>query len=188
MKGITLTQPWASLIAGGAKTIETRSWRTPHRGPLAIHAAKGLGGIFPGAGEEDLDILCMADDWREAIWPGGAPDAERPSAELPRGAIVATCELVAIVPTSDALAFDFIEDERLFGNYEDGRWAWVLADVRAVKPPVEIPKGLVTDYRGVWQVPPGVLDLLRTTEPVPVAAAEARSSGTPSRPSGGGHG
>ena len=42
MKALTLTQPWASLVACGAKTIETRSWRTPYRGPVAIHAAKGF--------------------------------------------------------------------------------------------------------------------------------------------------
>ncbi len=39
MKAITLWQPWASLIAIGAKKIETRSWATKYRGPLAIHAA-----------------------------------------------------------------------------------------------------------------------------------------------------
>lgn len=38
MKALTLHQPWASLIALGYKTIETRSWATSHRGPLAIHA------------------------------------------------------------------------------------------------------------------------------------------------------
>ena len=40
MKAISLWQPWASAIAIGEKTIETRSWWTPHRGALAIHAAK----------------------------------------------------------------------------------------------------------------------------------------------------
>lgn len=40
MKAITLWQPWASLIAIGAKKYETRSWKTNYRGPIAIHAAK----------------------------------------------------------------------------------------------------------------------------------------------------
>ena len=39
MKALTLRQPWASLIADGRKTIETRTWRTRYRGPLAIHAS-----------------------------------------------------------------------------------------------------------------------------------------------------
>lgn len=38
MKALTLRQPWASLIGCGVKTIETRSWSTRYRGPIAIHA------------------------------------------------------------------------------------------------------------------------------------------------------
>ena len=40
MKALSLWQPWASLVALRVKTIETRSWSTSYRGPLAIHAAK----------------------------------------------------------------------------------------------------------------------------------------------------
>ncbi|MFV0399180.1 MAG: ASCH domain-containing protein [Oscillospiraceae bacterium] len=39
MKAITIWQPWASLLACGAKKYETRSWVTSYRGPIAIHAA-----------------------------------------------------------------------------------------------------------------------------------------------------
>lgn len=40
MKGLTLHQPWASLIADGRKTFETRGWSHPYRGLIAIHAGK----------------------------------------------------------------------------------------------------------------------------------------------------
>lgn len=40
MNAISLWQPWASLVAAGIKRIETRSWGTNFRGPIAIHAAK----------------------------------------------------------------------------------------------------------------------------------------------------
>lgn len=40
MKAISLWQPWASLIAAGVKSIETRGWPTNYRGQIAIHAAK----------------------------------------------------------------------------------------------------------------------------------------------------
>ena len=40
MKALTLWQPWASLIASGAKTLEIRGRNTNYRGELAIHAAK----------------------------------------------------------------------------------------------------------------------------------------------------
>ena len=39
MRAISLWQPWASLIADGRKSIETRHWPTAVRGPVAIHAA-----------------------------------------------------------------------------------------------------------------------------------------------------
>lgn len=40
MKVLTVRQPWASLIIGGHKDIENRSWTTHYRGPLAIHAGQ----------------------------------------------------------------------------------------------------------------------------------------------------
>ena len=39
MKALSVKQPWAELIALGAKPIEVRTWRTDYRGPLAIVAS-----------------------------------------------------------------------------------------------------------------------------------------------------
>lgn len=39
MKTLAIRQPWISLIAEGDKTIEVRSWRTNHRGPLLLVAS-----------------------------------------------------------------------------------------------------------------------------------------------------
>jgi len=36
LKAISIHQPFASLIAQGTKTIETRSWKTEYRGDLLI--------------------------------------------------------------------------------------------------------------------------------------------------------
>lgn len=40
MRALSVKQPWASLIRDGVKTLEVRSWRTHHRGPLLIVASK----------------------------------------------------------------------------------------------------------------------------------------------------
>jgi len=40
MKAISLHQPWATWIAEGKKTIETRTWPTRYRGPLLICSSK----------------------------------------------------------------------------------------------------------------------------------------------------
>lgn len=37
---LSVRQPWAALLAAGAKTLEIRSWLTHYRGPVLIHAAK----------------------------------------------------------------------------------------------------------------------------------------------------
>lgn len=40
MKVLTIREPWASLILEGKKTIETRTWKTKHRGTILLHASK----------------------------------------------------------------------------------------------------------------------------------------------------
>ncbi len=40
MKALTICQPYAEMIARGEKVIENRTWPTPYRGPLVIHAGK----------------------------------------------------------------------------------------------------------------------------------------------------
>ena len=42
MKVITIKQPWATLITLGYKQYEFRTWQTKYRGPLLIHAGKGI--------------------------------------------------------------------------------------------------------------------------------------------------
>jgi hypothetical protein len=37
---LSVKQPWAALLALGAKTIEVRTWKTHRRGPVLIHASK----------------------------------------------------------------------------------------------------------------------------------------------------
>ena len=41
MKALSLRQPYASFIAIGKKTIETRTWATNYRGKLLIVSSKG---------------------------------------------------------------------------------------------------------------------------------------------------
>jgi hypothetical protein len=42
MQAISIRQPWATLIVHAGKTIENRSWPTKFRGPVLIHASKGM--------------------------------------------------------------------------------------------------------------------------------------------------
>jgi len=168
IKALTLTQPWASLMAIGVKTIETRSWKTGYRGPVAIHAGKGLGGLGNGATEGDLYDLCRSEPFRSALSAGRIDSP----GDLPRGSIVAVgtlaqCERTRLdghLHPDVAGRFIVAPDEEAFGNYDAGRWAWMFNSVTALPEPVVIPKGAVVDYRGLWDVPTALaLDVFART-------------------------
>lgn len=42
MKCLTVWQPWTDLIVKGVKDVENRSYSRSYRGPLLIHAARGI--------------------------------------------------------------------------------------------------------------------------------------------------
>lgn len=59
MKAISIHQPFASLIASGEKTIETRRWATKYRGDLLIVSTQKKNKLFP-----DLPlgrVLCVVE-------------------------------------------------------------------------------------------------------------------------------
>lgn len=142
MKALSLTQPWATLVAIGAKKIETRSWRTSYRGPLAIHAAKG----FPARARDLYDTNSRI---RYALQADHKVRVADSALVLPRGAIVATCCLLDCVPVEQ---IDLTYLERSFGDYTPGRWGWLLADIKPLKTPIPA-KGAL----GLWTISEGAL-------------------------------
>lgn len=59
MKALSIKQPWASMIARGEKTIETRTWRTKYRGPLLIVSSKkpAIKGLPAGMAMVVVDLV-----------------------------------------------------------------------------------------------------------------------------------
>ena len=156
MKVITLSQPWATLVAIGAKKIETRSWSTTYRGSLAIHAAAGLG---PVGGKSGLAFQCCCEPFLSTLRAAGIRHHE----DLPLGAIVAVCDLFDCRPMTEAAPgkigwfaivgntptyWDLTDQERAFGDYSAGRYAWLLANVRALPEPIPA-KGALS----LWEYP-----------------------------------
>lgn len=148
MKALTLTQPWATLVAIGAKRIETRSWETMYRGPLAIHAAKG----FPKWAKE----TCCEPLFHEALYTAGYEIGMKSFEILPLGGVVATCRLVTckliVEPGSMSGGNSMIaprEPEQSFGDYAPGRFAWLLEDVEQLPEPIPA-KGAP----GLWEWEP----------------------------------
>lgn len=119
MKVITLTQPWASLMACDAKRWETRSWKTEYRGFLAIHAAKS----FP----RDCRQMCNLKVFRNALFK----DVTVAPETLPLGAIIAVGILVDVQPTI-LVKPDF--PESVFGNYDPNRFVWMFEHIQRIEP------------------------------------------------------
>lgn len=107
MKAISLWQPWASLIACGAKPYETRSWAPSVSmigQPIAIHAAKK---IDKGAAEFAQELMFgqhqpggyPLSDELEASWGGEGCSDEIMGvfgqAVMPIGCVVAIARLDA---------------------------------------------------------------------------------------------
>ena len=119
MRAISLWQPWATAIALGLKTIETRHWSTTYRGPLAIHAAKRW------TVEEREFARESAETW-------GAPFLATP----PLGCIVAVVELIACERSEALVRSGISPSDTWFGNFGPGRFGWRLANIRAIAEPL----------------------------------------------------
>jgi hypothetical protein len=127
MKALTLTQPWATLVAIGAKRIETRSWSTKYTGPIAIHAAKG----FPVPAKTFTGSPFVA----EALCLGHFGNLEPYWKQLPIGVVIGTVTLMGCRFTQDIVG-EISERERTFGDYSYGRYAWFLSDPVLFEEPV----------------------------------------------------
>ena len=113
MYGLTLHQPWATLISDGRKAYETRSWKTAYRGLLLIHAGKRkpLARDLQRFGYEKQDLVL--------------------------GAVICIATLADCILMDDSFISSISSDEYQAGHWETGRYAWHLIDVRPLETPIE---------------------------------------------------
>lgn len=127
MKVITLIQPWGSLIALGEKKIETRSWKTDYRGPLLIHAGMKVN-------------ICS----KKGIFKNVLETHGYTKETLPTGLIIAKCNLVDCLEIVQAgvcygtlsNGMEVSGNEYQFGDYQIGRYAWLLKNIELLKDPI----------------------------------------------------
>ena len=113
-KVLSIKEPFASLIANEIKHIETRSWKTNYRGEIYIHASLTSNSL---QGRDELKELVKTID-------------VKPSYILCKATL------------KDCILMDekFIKDIKnnlqkyICGRYEIGRYAWVLTNVKKIKP------------------------------------------------------
>jgi hypothetical protein len=164
MKAISLWNPWAWLIAHGHKKVETRGWCPPAfilkaGRRIAIHAAKKWDG--------DLRFLCQSRPFFGSCLPPEAMADLKKFAPvaLGNGHLLATCRIACVVPTANVGLLDgtpingnhkvelrISAQEREFGDYTSGRFAWVLDDVRPIANPPAV-AGAQGFFEVDWQEP-----------------------------------
>ena len=138
VRSLTMSDPWGTLVALGAKKIETRSWTTSHRGPLAIHLAKTL--------SADAAASCDESPFRQALEAGGyrRSDIGSNAWGLPLGHVVALVWLDDVERITPSFVVE--EPERAFGLFTPGRYAWRFSQVYRLAHPIPV-RGTL----GVWE-------------------------------------
>lgn len=148
MKALNVIQPWALLLAAGAKRYETRSWATNHRGPLLIVASNKW--------TAPLNALCHGEPYRSALEAAGVDFSgdwgQRPPAGLDVGKIIGLVTLTDCLTVQSIRLTDAAAPEITFGDWSPGRFAWRCeTPVRFAEP---IPwKG----HLGVYDVPDALI-------------------------------
>ena len=128
MKAITIWQPYAQAIALGLKRFETRSWATKYRGQIAIHASKR-----PLTKQQKL----LAEKY-------GISD-------FPLGKVLLIADLTDCILMTEEFIKAQKQSELDFGDWQIGRYAWKLENIRLVEKTIE-----VSGQQGLWN-----LDCLR---------------------------
>lgn len=134
MKALSMTEPWATLVCLGKKRLETRSWATKYRGPLAIHAAKGM--------PKEARALLSQTHFRSALGEWGLI---RP---FNLGHIIGVVNLVECTPTEELTP----PIESAFGDFGPKRYVWRLESPRLLNIPIPC-----TGHLSVWTVPDEIL-------------------------------
>jgi len=124
VKCISLWDPWGTLCVIGAKRNETRSWQPNYRGIVAIHVSKRWAPEQRRLWLQEPFKQWLADPLVNRLWTNSRP---------PLGMVIGTVEITGWSPT-ESCAPTLGSDERMFGNYAPGRWAWHLASPRIIKP------------------------------------------------------
>lgn len=116
-RALSIRQPWAWAIVHVGKDVENRNWPTRYRGPVLIHAAKGMTrNEYEDANSLIQSLVGEVDQAWLDRWLGvtAAP------ARLDRGGIVGVAEIIGCVTH-----YEHPPSHWFFGPY-----GFILANVR----------------------------------------------------------
>lgn len=127
MRCISIRQPWATLVASGAKRIETRSWEPHGLTPghlVAIHAGRHWTQHERRMCADDpLFKQRLVEAAQRGLWRFDQP---------PLGCVVTIARFHRCAPVNE-LAW-ISQYERRFGDYRPGRFGWIFSEVQPITP------------------------------------------------------
>jgi hypothetical protein len=136
MKVISVWQPWASLIILGHKFIETRGWPAPKS---LIDETIGIAATSQLKAEQRI---AMQDPEFKRYYD----ELDMPPLDaLPYGAVIGTVRLHSCEVMTEEFMADVTGEEKAFGIWAPGRYAWRLRYPKAFERPVPV-RGM----QGVW--------------------------------------
>lgn len=146
MKCLSIQQPWASLICGGIKDVENRSWRVNDApGRILIHAGKTMRPM----GELPTFFGVLIDN---AIACGYVPEVE----DMPLGAIIGYADIVGF---TEECTSDWAQEGH------GAEWKWQIENARLFKSPIPY-----RGRQGLFEVPEIDADNLPETYDFPKIA------------------
>ena len=136
MKVLSIWQPWASLIVHGHKIIETRGWPAPRSiigQTIGIASTKNIN-------KEQRRLVCEPEFLRQYSTTN-LPALD----DLPLGYLLGTVIVEACDPITSKMIEGLTDQERVFGWYSEGRFAWHLQEQKAFSTPLP-----VIGKQGLW--------------------------------------
>ena len=127
MIALSIRQPWAWLIVNGYKDVENRSWPTTYRGPVLIHAGKGMTreeyaecrdvalAILPAIPFPEFDALERGGIVGQAVLSECVSDSESPWFFGDYGFVLSYGKPIPFVPFRGQLGFFNVRREQLNG-------------------------------------------------------------------------
>lgn len=139
-----MTEPFATLIKEKTKSVETRSWKTNYRGPLYIHASMTK---ISKNDLEDKKLMSLIEN-----------------KNMNFGNIICKCDLVDCIYMTKEYVIEMKDhnyQEYICGEYEEGRYAWVLDNITPLEIPIKAKGQLgIWNYYNEFEI----MDLMNTIE------------------------
>ena len=137
MKVISIWQPFAGLIVSGCKIFETRSWPAPASlvgQRIGIAATKNI---------TTAQRMHFEDpDFQASYVRTGLPVFE----DLPRGMLLGSAVIDSIEVMTEELLEDVSDEEKMYGNWDVGNYAWRLTDPIALEQPC-----IIRGQQGIYE-------------------------------------